>query len=162
MMRMRKNSRALDGCHRPHAESGFVLPTAIFLLVVLAALGSYMVSLSRASHISSALDIQGGRAYQAARAGIEWAAWQSIQNAAVYGCSTAGTSSDVISLAADLANFTTTVACSSAIHDEGGNLLRVYSITATASSGEAGNNDYVERMLTATLSRCTDPGGNPC
>lgn len=156
-------TRARDAaCWRPRAESGFVLPTAIFLLVVLAALGSYMVSLSRASHISSALDMQGGRSYQAARAGIEWAAWQSIQNAAAYGCATAGTSSNVISFSADLASFTTTVACSSATYDEGGNTVRVYSITSTASSGEAASNDYVERMLTATLSRCTDPGGNPC
>ena len=64
----------------PRTESGFVLPTAIFLLVILAALGGYMVSLSRTSHISSALDIQGARAYLAARAGIEWAAWQLLQN----------------------------------------------------------------------------------
>ncbi|MDP3123846.1 MAG: hypothetical protein Q8M46_04525, partial [Thiobacillus sp.] len=62
----------------PHTESGFVLPTAIFLLVILAALAAYMVSLSRTSHISSALDIQGSRAYLAARAGIEWAAWQVV------------------------------------------------------------------------------------
>lgn len=56
----------------PRTESGFVLPTAIFLLVVLAALATYMVSLSRTSHISSALDVQGTRTYLAARAGIEW------------------------------------------------------------------------------------------
>ena len=65
----------------PRTESGFVLPTAIFLLVILAALGGYMVSLSRTSHLSSALDIQGARAYQAARAGIEWAAWQAVMSA---------------------------------------------------------------------------------
>ena len=53
----------------PRTESGFVLPTAIFLLVVLAALATYMVSLSRTSHISSALDVQGTRAYLAARHG---------------------------------------------------------------------------------------------
>lgn len=148
--------------HAPRAESGFVLPTAIFLLVILAALGGYMVSLSRTSQLSSALDIQGGRAYQAARAGIEWAAWQSIQNAAAYGCATAGSSSDVINLSADLAGFTTTVACSSTTFDEAGNTVRMYSITATAASGEAESSDYVERVLTATLSRCTDSGGNPC
>ena len=56
-----KNSRALAARRLPPAESGFVLPTAIFLLVVLAALGTYMVTLSRTSHISSALDIQGAR-----------------------------------------------------------------------------------------------------
>jgi len=53
----------------PRTETGFVLPTAIFLLVVLAALATYMVSLSRTSHLSSALDVQGTRAYLAARAG---------------------------------------------------------------------------------------------
>lgn len=54
------------------AIRGFVLPAAIFLLVVLAALGAAIVTVSTTQQIGSALDVQGTRAYQAARAGIEW------------------------------------------------------------------------------------------
>ena len=51
---------------------GFALVSAIFILVVLAALGAFIVSISTSQQIGSALDVQGVRAYQAARAGIEW------------------------------------------------------------------------------------------
>lgn len=57
---------------RLRRSSGVGLVTAIFLLVVLAGLGVAMVSISSAQHQASGLDVQGVRAYQAARAGIEW------------------------------------------------------------------------------------------
>jgi len=53
-------------------SAGVGLVTAIFLLVVLAGLGVAMVSLYTAQEASSSLDIEGARAYQAARAGIEF------------------------------------------------------------------------------------------
>jgi len=57
-------------------QSGFLLVTAIFLLVVLAALGAFILTISGTQQTSSALDVQGARAYQAARAGIDWASYQ--------------------------------------------------------------------------------------
>jgi len=57
-------------------QSGFLLVTAIFLLVVLAALGAFILTISGTQQTSSALDVQGARAYQAARAGIESASDQ--------------------------------------------------------------------------------------
>jgi MSHA biogenesis protein MshP len=143
-------------------QRGFSIVSAIFLVVILAALGAFMVSLSSTQHTTSALDVKGARAYQAARAGIEWAAYQGIKNAAAFGCATAGPSNDTISFPGDLASFTTTVACASATHDEGGNTVRVYSITSTARSGVVGSIHYVERVLTATVSLCTAPGGGAC
>ncbi|MDP2823608.1 MAG: hypothetical protein Q8O52_13145 [Sulfuritalea sp.] len=55
---------------------GFAIVSAIFILVVLAALGAFIVSISSSQQIGSALDVQGVRAYQAARAGIEWGVYQ--------------------------------------------------------------------------------------
>lgn len=55
---------------------GFSLVSAIFLLIVLAALGVAMVTISTTQHQSSSLDIEGVRAYQAAKAGIEWGVYQ--------------------------------------------------------------------------------------
>jgi MSHA biogenesis protein MshP len=54
-------------------QHGFSLVSAIFLLVVLAALGVFMLSFSNTQQITSAQDVQGSRAYWAARAGLELA-----------------------------------------------------------------------------------------
>lgn len=133
----------------PRTESGFVLPTAIFLLVVLAALATYMVSLSRTSHISSALDVQGTRAYLAARAGIEWGAWQLLRN------STCAAASPHLALAGTLAAFSVDVSCtpSGPPYTDGADTITVYVITSTATSGAPGQVDYVERQIQASFSK---------
>jgi MSHA biogenesis protein MshP len=59
---------------------GFAILSAIFILVVLAALGAFMLSVSSSQQIGSALDVQGVRAYQAARAGIEWGLYRQLQS----------------------------------------------------------------------------------
>lgn len=133
----------------PRTESGFVLPTAIFLLVVLAALATYMVSLSRTSHTSSALDVQGTRAYLAARAGVEWGAWQLLRN------STCATASPPLTLAGTLAAFSVNVSCvpSGPPYTDGADTITVYVITSTATSGAPGQVDYVERQIRASFSK---------
>lgn len=55
---------------------GFAIVTAMFILVVLAALGAFIVNISTNQQIGSVLDVQGVRAYQAARAGLEWGLYQ--------------------------------------------------------------------------------------
>jgi MSHA biogenesis protein MshP len=128
------------------AQSGFALPTAIFLLVVLAALAAWMVTLSRTTAADAALDLQGTRAYFAARAGIEWGAWQVLRSAAPAPCFASPAS---ITLGADLANFAVRVTCTFSDHTDGATALRVYRIVATASSGAPGSIDYVERQVIA-------------
>lgn len=138
----------------PSAESGFVLPTAIFLLVVLAALAAYMVSLSRTSQISSALDIQGGRAYQASRAGIEWAAWQVVDPQALQPSPTpCPASPTALTLTGTLAAFTVAVSCSRTLVTDGADTVAIYQITSTATAGVAGELDYVERQIQAGFSK---------
>ena len=135
---------------KPRTESGFVLPTAIFLLVILAALATYMVTLSRTSHLSSALDIQGGRAYQAARAGIEWAAWQLLQNPTP-SCMAAP---PPLALSGTLVTFSVNVSCiQSGTYTDGVDTIEVYQITSTATSGLPSEVDYVERQIQASFSK---------
>jgi MSHA biogenesis protein MshP len=56
------------------AIRGFSLPTAIFLLVILALLGAFMISLSSTQNVTSAQDVQGFKAPTRRRgAGMEWA-----------------------------------------------------------------------------------------
>jgi MSHA biogenesis protein MshP len=67
---------------RRSAQTGFSLISAIFLLVVLAGLGVAMVTISTVQHHETALDVQGVRAYQAAKAGIEWGVYQYLKHPA--------------------------------------------------------------------------------
>lgn len=89
-------------------DRGFSLVTAIFLLVVLAGLGVAMLSISGAHQISSALDVQGTRAYQAARAGIEWGLYRQIRDGSCV--DTPGTSF-ALPAGTTLSPFTVTVIC---------------------------------------------------
>jgi len=137
----------------PRTESGFVLPTAIFLLVVLAALATYMVSLSRTSHISSALDIQGTRAYLAARAGIEWGAWKVIDPQNLQPNPAPCPASSTLTLTGTLAAFQVNVICSRTLETDGADTVAIYLITSTATSGAPNTVDYVERQIQASFSK---------
>src|SRR5258708_39009726 len=57
-------------------QTGFSIVAAIFLLVVLALLGGFIISVTGMQQSSGQLDVLGVRAYQSARAGMEWGAWQ--------------------------------------------------------------------------------------
>lgn len=144
-------------------QKGFSLVTAIFLLVVLGTLGTMMVTFFVAQQQSSALDVMGSRAYQAARAGVEWAAYNVAQQApgsqwpgcATYAASTmlfaAGTAT---ALAGTMSPFTVSLTCSSVSAVEGGSTIYVYDLTSTAvSAGAPGNTDYVERVISVKMGR---------
>jgi MSHA biogenesis protein MshP len=60
-------------------SAGVAIITAIFLLVVVAGLAVAVVSLTTAQQDASAKDLQSQRAYQAAKAGIEWALFRALQ-----------------------------------------------------------------------------------
>ena len=139
---------------RPSAESGFVLPSAIFLVVILAALGGYMVTLSRTSHMSGALDIQGSRAYQAARAGIEWAAWQVVDPQGLQPTPTpCPVSPSTVTLTGTLAAFNVSVTCTRTLVMDGATQVAVYQVTSTATSGLPGTVDYVDRQIQGSFSK---------
>ena len=139
---------------------GFSLISAIFLLVVVTLLGAYVATLSTNQHIAEALDVEGARAYQAARAGVDWGAWQILQapaggfrtscDGATYA---APFSQPLAGLAGTLSGFAVQVQCGSAATTEAGTNVRVYRMTVTASKGNLGSLFYVERQLQALLER---------
>jgi MSHA biogenesis protein MshP len=88
----------------------------------------------------------GSRAYQAARAGIEWATYQ-VTNPAGPTCP----ASTTLTLGATtLSAFTVTVTCTiTAISND--TIANFYLVTSTASIGTVGKPDYIERMVTAKL-----------
>lgn len=137
-------------------QRGFSLISAIFLLVVIAALGTFAVTLSTTQHQSQTMDVMGARAYQAALAGVEWAAFNVSQQAASSatawpGC-TAGTA---VAVAGNLAPFSpVTVNCSATSAVEGASTIWVYAVSSVAhTAGAAGDANYVEQVATAKMAR---------
>ncbi len=136
-------------------QRGFSLVTAIFLLVVLASLGAVMMTFFTAQQQSSALDVMGARAYQASRAGMEWGAYQVLQNSGV-GFAIAcrpGPVSSPVALMNTLAGFNVNVLCSSAAASEAGATVTIYQITSTATRGAVATPDYVERQMSVTIAQ---------
>ncbi|HEY8606815.1 MAG TPA: agglutinin biogenesis protein MshP [Noviherbaspirillum sp.] len=137
------------GCN---PQSGFSLISAIFLLVVLAVLGAAIVQVSTAQHIGSALDLQGARAYQAARAGIEWGLFRELEQNACPGAP----ASFQPPATTDLGQFTVTVTCiRTATAVPGVVRRRIQSVACNApQAGEPrcrpnqpGGPDYVQRTV---------------
>jgi MSHA biogenesis protein MshP len=139
-------------------QRGFTLVSAIFLLVVIAALGAFAVTISTTQHQTSTLDLEGTYAYQASRAGIEWGIFQVLRNPAGITCSAAGSTNAVPmpATANTLTPFTVTVQCiqtpppdAQYVADDS---VTMYQIISTASNGFAvGSANYVERQISVTI-----------
>jgi len=123
-------------------QHGFAAIAAIFLLVVLAAMGAFMLTFSNTQQLTSAQDVQGTRAYWAARGGLEWGIASAIGATA---CPASPTS-----LALD--GFTVSVTCASQVYVEGGSNRTILRLTAIALQGAAaGTTGYIERSVSATI-----------
>lgn len=147
---------AESGIRNPGSSKGFSLVSAIFLVVVIAALGVFAVTLSTTQQQSSALDVLGARAYQAARAGVEWGAYQVISNPAAINCTTGGASNPVAMPAAPstLAVFTVDVSCwGYAPASEAAHTVSMYRLISTATQGTVATPGYVERQMAATIAQ---------
>lgn len=132
-------------------QGGFAIVSAIFLLVVLAALGAFMLTLSTTQQLTSAQDLQGSRAYWATKAGIQWAA-SGIKAAAA--CPASPTTFT-------LDGYSVTVTCAANTYVEGADdpltaqdesSKTIYWVSSTAmTGGSAGGIAYTERVLNAYI-----------
>jgi MSHA biogenesis protein MshP len=143
-----------------YRAKGFMLPVAIFLLVTLAALVGYAMRLSLLAQMGTIQDVQGANAYLAARAGVEWAAFKVLAPGShtMQACPATSTTLAINS-------FSVVVTCDRNVPKDKGNTqdIGIYTITSTASVGAAGAQDYIERQIKVTLSRCLylDPAAPP-
>ncbi len=158
----------------PNRMRGFAIVTAIFILVVLAALGAFIVSISTNQQIGTALDIQGVRAYQAAKSGVEWGIYQieatpaynfsygtpavAVGNANPNTRACPASPASFAPAAPTLAGFTVTVTCAATLDvNNGPTVFRVVSTACNQpAAGACPNNaptspDYVERRIEVTL-----------
>jgi len=165
-----------------NAQSGFSVVAAIFVLVVLTLLAVLIASVTGIQQASSQLDVLGVRAYHAARAGMEWGAFQVLDPGNTVACPNLPVCPSIeqnlpVALAGSLAGFTVTVRCVATNATEGTRRVAVYDLRVTAcSQADAGTGfcpntaaalpaEYVDRELQASLSKCKDsalPGPCPC
>lgn len=131
-------------------SAGVAIITAIFLLVVVAGLGVAAISLVTSQQDASAKDMQGQRAYQAARAGVEWAAlaWQ-LNGRSPAGPVACGASNSFVPAAVTLASFTVTVSI-------------VCDATVGGVAGGAANNDPTANHFSIISIACNQPVNNAC
>jgi len=144
---------------KPIKQQGFLLPAAIFILVILAALGAYALNITSVQQNTSLQDTQGTRAYQAARAGVEWAAYRVLDpgNVALVAC-------PVSPSALNIDNFVVSVTCSRSVdYNEQGtdHTIAMYEISSTASFGAVGTINFIQRQIQLTVSKCLGTDESP-
>ena len=150
---------------RRRRAGGFTMVSALFVLVVLAALGAAMASLSVRQQLGSAAEIDAARGLHSARAGLEWAAFQVLRNPAPPAAAPACFASTSFTLAG-LSPFTVTVGCArtpgSGTLSDGASTLVFYQLLATACNAPSAGAcpatgtlqpTYVERQLSWTVVR---------
>jgi MSHA biogenesis protein MshP len=138
----------------------------LFILVVLAALGAALAKISQRQQLGSAAEIDAARAYQSARAGLEWGALQLLRNPAPPAAAPACFGGTSFNPPGSLSSFTVTVSCTrtpgSGTLSDGATAMVFYRLRANACNAPSGGacptaaapgTTYVERELTSTLMR---------
>lgn len=152
------NMRTRRVSNRPKAIArGFALILAIFLLVSLTAIGAMLLTVSNSQTESSIADVDGARAYLAARSGADWGAYQLLRQPALSyasNCRNTGSATQTVSFAGALSGFHVAVGCTSLPPaTEGAATVTVFSLQATGCNDSGGTcpgavvPGYVERQL---------------
>lgn len=152
------------------ASRGFAAIAAIAILVILAALAAFIVSVSGLRARSTAIDVLGTRALQAAKAGIEWNMYliqhpeDTVPLGTRFNCP--GGVLANLTFGGTLSDFTVTVSCqTTTTFVEAGNNVWIHQIVAVAcnfpDAGACPNNNaantnpsYAERQMTALTETC--------
>ena len=129
-------------------QRGVSLITAVFLIVVLAGLGTFAVRMATVQQQSAGAAVRAAQAMLAAQSGISWAAHRALNGGTCAAATLALTE-------AGANGFTVSVTCSQSSHIEAGTTINVFAIEALAQSGVYGGPDYVSRRLHAKV---TDAG----
>ena len=126
---------------------GFALVPALFLIVVVALLAVVAVRITTAQQETVVLGLQQARALAAARAGIDWAAYNALNGSCAGGTLNLS--------AASLAGYAVVVTCAATAYTDGNGSFQAYSITATATFGNYGSADFARRVVRATFTNET-------
>lgn len=131
------------------AQRGFALIAAIVLVVTLAALAGFVVSMTSGQAADQQLERLSRVADQAAQAGLEWGGYRVLRPAAAPACFGPTT----LNLPGSLAATPVRVTCVRTNTTEAGAPLSAYQITATATRGPLAAPDFVERTRSGVFTR---------
>jgi len=137
-----------------YRQNGFAIVSAIFILIILSLIGTYIVSISTLNQESGAITTQGVRAYYAAKSGLEWGTYKVAPSstsggAPPYNCPASPTT--LTFTQGGLNNLSATVICTSSSFNEDGQSYNVFQLNSTGQFSTAGNSDYASRQLYATI-----------
>lgn len=121
-------------------QRGFAIISAIFLVIMLGTIALALFAISSSMHQSAALQVREANALNAARAGIQYAAYTEITGG-VDGAACNSTTS------LNLNGFTVAVTCSGTQHTVRGQEQDVYQLNAVATAGSWGQLGYVRRSV---------------
>jgi MSHA biogenesis protein MshP len=122
------------------------LVAALFLLVVLAALGAVAARVGVMQQQTAGFDLRAAEALHAAGSGIAWAAYRALD--------TGWCGTDSVTLGeGGAAGFRVTVSCSGSTHAERNKSVEIYVLDALAEAGTYGTAGYVSRRLQAKVAK---------
>ncbi len=131
-------------------QSGFGLVAAMFLIIVIGGVIAAMWRMSLTQAATSDFALQQARAYQAARAGLEWGIWQFLNDE----CTASSFNIP------GLDGFQVTVECPEALrtehtdlHEEPSPDMISQTIIATATYAAVGSPDYAYRRLSVVVEK---------
>ena len=140
-------------------ERGFALVAALFVMVIIAVVVATMSRLSVTQNSSLDLAVQQARAYQAARAGLEWGLHQLMLESNAGVCpvgnvSLAGSGLDDFSVSVACVKLPCATPTCAQTYSEGTRAFNLYRLTATAANGSPDSRvDYAWRRLEVTVER---------
>lgn len=130
-------------------QRGVALVAAIFLIVVVALLAGFLVSIAGASRTASAYAAVESRARHAAESGLEWAVHRLLTNPVAPDCS--GFPASFALAGGGSGGFRITAQCNGQAVTEGAANYSVFDLEVVAEFGTAGGDDYFRRLLAASV-----------
>lgn len=147
---MRGELAGIDGCRPagidgrgPASQRGFSLIAAVFLIVVLAALGTFAARMAVTQQETVNLALLEAQAQAAANSGIEYGANQALR------WSRCPLSKSLSLTATGISGFAVVVQCKLTVHAPSGKTS--YALVSTASRGSYGRADFVSRQASRTV-----------
>jgi MSHA biogenesis protein MshP len=135
-------------------QQGFILPMAIFLIVIVTILGLALLKMNQFNNQESNFSILQNKAYFAAKTGLDYGLYQALDNGS---CSNTG---NTINIPGNyFLGFKATYSCQSITQNEAGTTHTYYQVTSVGcntsnnqcpdANGKPTNDDYVQRSLTS-------------
>lgn len=131
-------------------QGGASIISAIFMLLLFGLLAAFMASLSSTANVTSAQDVQGARAYQAAQAGLEIGLYEVLVSGVA--CSA---SSCLLTPPPAIEGFTIALSCEcNGPYTESGATFSIYRLTSLAKTSAAvGSPAFIEREVSAFVNK---------